>query len=175
MFSPTLRSFFEKEYGIKVGYGSYGGCFKEKVIPSGVTFGNYCSVAPNIRIFRANHPKENFTSHPILYNPICGYMQDDQLERPELLIGHDVWLGEWSMIMPSVKRIGNGAMIGAGAIVTKDVDPYSIVAGSPAKVIGQRFSQQVIEKLEKTEWWEMEKDVLIQKIPGLTDIIKEKT
>lgn len=97
-------------------------------------------------------------------NPIVGYVKEDMLERPSLTIGHDVWIGERAIILPSVTSIGNGAIIGAGSIVTKDVEPYSIVAGNPAKKIGKRFEDKVIHRLEESEWWLLKKDELIKNI-----------
>lgn len=174
-FSNTLREYTAKKMNIKVGYGTYGGCFNLKNnIPSGVEFGNYCSVAQNIRIFRANHPKSNFTSHPILYNPIMGCVEKDKLERPKLKIGHDVWIGEWVIILPNVKEIGNGVIIGAGSIVTKDIPAYTIVAGNPARIIGKRFSENVITKLEQTQWWNWDKYTLIKNKSYLEAIVNEK-
>jgi len=171
MYSMTLRSIYKKEYNIDIGYGSYGGCFSFKNIPSGVVFGRYCSIAPEIKIYRANHPKEMFTMHPLLYNPVAGYVKEDMLERPSLKIGHDVWIGEWAIILPSVNVIGNGAVIGAGSIVTKDVLPYTVVAGNPAKVICKRFSDDIIQKLENSKWWEMDKEQLIENICELNRIV----
>lgn len=171
MYSSTLREVFRSKYGIQVGYGSYGGCFNTKNnIPRDVTFGNYCSIAQNIRIFRANHPKGTFTSHPILYNPVAGYVKQDTLTRPALHIGHDVWIGEGTVILPNVSTIGNGAIIGAGSIVTKDVKPYSIVAGNPAKFLGERFPAGVIAELEATAWWNLDKNELIKSIDSLNKI-----
>jgi acetyltransferase-like isoleucine patch superfamily enzyme len=171
MFSNELREIYKKKYDIHIGHGSYGGCFSTQNIPSGVTFGNYCSIAPNIRIFRANHPKDSFTTHPLLYNPVVGYVSKDMLYRPKLTIGHDVWIGEWVIILPSVNQIGNGAIIGAGAVVAKDVAPYSIVAGNPAKLIRMRFSNDTIKRIEETEWWALKKDELVQKIEYLNGLI----
>ena len=133
-----MREIYKEEFDIEIGYGSYGGCFNEKNIAGKASFGNYCSVAPSIRVYRANHPKEVFTTHPILYNPKIGYAKEDQLERPMLTVGNDVWIGEWVIILPSVREIGNGSIIGAGSVVTKDVAPYTIVAGNPAKKIKER-------------------------------------
>ncbi len=174
MYSKTLRMVYKKKYGIEIGYGSYGGCFKRENIPSGVKFGNYCSIAPNIRIFRANHPKINFTMHPLLYNPICGYVTEDKLNRPPLTIGHDVWIGEWAIILPSVKHIGNGAIIGAGSVVTKDVEEYSVVAGNPAKHISYRFNSKTINFLEESKWWNMKKVELINNISTYQQFINTK-
>lgn len=159
--SLLLREIFEKEYNIIIGYGSYGGCFNSSNIPSGVCFGNYCSIAEGVKIFRANHPLEVFTSHPIFYNPVMGYVDKDKLYRPVLNIGNDVWIGANAIILPSVNTIGNGAVIGAGAVVTKDVAPYTVVAGNPAKIIKSRFNDRQIEYLEQSRWWEKGMDELV--------------
>ena len=171
MYSKTIRRIYKEKYHISIGYGTYGGCFTSP-IPPNVIFGNYCSIAANIRIFRANHPKNEFTTHPLLCNPIAGYVKEDRLERPTLTIGNDVWIGEWSIILPSVSYIGNRAIIGAGSIVTKNVEPYAIVAGNPAKKIGERFNKDLIIKIEKSQWWNLEKDELIKNIDSLNKIIK---
>lgn len=163
-YSSSLRKIYADVYNIQIGYGSYGGCFNTSNIPNGVSFGNYCSVANNVRIFRANHPANTFTSHPILYNEVMGYVKKDKLNRPPLIIGHDVWIGANVVILPGVQTVGNGVIIGAGCIVTKDVAPYSIIVGNPAKEIKKRFSDSIIEKLKETKWWTLEFDDLINKI-----------
>src|ERR1700751_6232128 len=69
MYSPTIRTIFKRRFDITVGYGSYGGCFRpSNKIQRGVSIGNYCSISSEIRIYRSNHPKEKFTTHPLLYN-----------------------------------------------------------------------------------------------------------
>jgi len=174
-FSKSLRLYFFKQYNIKVGYGTYGGCFnRTNNLPPGVEFGNYCSIAQNIRIFRANHPSNYFTTHPLFYNPSMGYVDVDRLERPNLKIGHDVWIGEWVVILPNVRTIGNGVIIGAGSIVTKDILPYTIVAGNPAKKIRMRFSPEIIQKLEESKWWNLSKEELIANQEKLEAIVDEK-
>ncbi len=172
-YSNSLRILYYEVYGIQIGYGTYGGCFNSTNIPAGVIFGNYCSIAQNVKIFRANHPLNSFTSHPILFNPIMGYVTEDKLNRPQLIIGNDVWIGENVVILPNVRAIGNGSIIGAGSIVTKDVESYTIIAGNPAKLIKRRFSDTIIEKLEKTRWWKLEFEELILKIDELNRIICE--
>nr|WP_246566018.1 CatB-related O-acetyltransferase [Tissierella simiarum] len=83
-----------------------------------------------------------------------------KLEIKDLcIIGNDVWIGSNAVILRGVK-VGNGAVIGAGAIVTKDVEPYSIVVGNPARVIKKRFSEQIIESLEKIQWWNWSKEII---------------
>lgn len=173
-YSKTLREYYSKKYNIKVGYGSYGGCFDPHRIPPGTQFGNYCSIAEGVTIFRANHPLTSFTSHPIFYNPNFGIVKTDKLERPPISIGHDVWLGYNSIILPSVRKIGNGAVVGAGAVVTKDIEPYSVVVGNPARHVKYRFSFEIIRQLEDSNWFCLPKDKLVQQRKQIEDILSEK-
>ncbi|MCB9495458.1 MAG: CatB-related O-acetyltransferase [Fibrobacteria bacterium] len=137
-----------------MGYGSYSSDGLNLRLANGTIVGNYCSIGPGVVSFNANHPDHFFTTHPILYNPKCGHVTSDQLDRITLEIGHDVWIGANSIILPKVKRIGNGAIIGAGAVITKDVPPYAVVAGNPGKILKYRFSESTIADLEKTKWWD---------------------
>lgn len=162
-----IREIYKKDYGISIGYGTYGGCFNRSLIPSGVAFGNYCSIAGGLKIFRANHPADKFTTHPLLYNPIMGYVNNDLLDRPNLQIGHDVWIGSDVIILPSVRKIGEGAIIGAGSVVTKDIEPYTVNVGNPAKPIKRRFNDAQITYLQESEWWLNKKEDLIKLIPEL--------
>jgi len=74
-----------------------------------------------------------------------GYVNEDKLIRPEIVIGHDVWIGHSAIILPSVNFIGNGAIIAAGSVVSKNVEPYTIVVGNPAKQIKKRFNDGTIK------------------------------
>lgn len=144
-YSISIRKVYSELYGIHIRYGSYGGCFNPENIPRGVSFGNYCSVAGNVKIFRANHPANSFTSHPILYKPLMGFVKEDKVNRPPLIVANDVWIGENVVILPTVKFVGNGAIIGPGSIVSKDVPAYTVVAGNPAKFLKKRFSDPIIK------------------------------
>lgn len=110
---------------------------------------------------------ESFTSHPLVSNPMMGYTERDMAYRPKIKIGHDVWLGANVIILPSVRNIGNGACIGAGSIVTKDVEPYSIMAGNPAKKLRMRFNPAQISYLENLRWWEKNYEELKPLIPEI--------
>lgn len=161
--SKLLKYFFLECYNISIGYGTYGGCFDKDKIPPGTQFGNYCSVASGVKIFRANHPVNVFTCHPLFYNPVMGFVREDKLVRPQITIGNDVWIGANTIILPSCHAIGNGAIIGAGSVVTKDVPPYTIVAGNPAKIIRMRFNPKQIKFLEESKWWELKYNELTPK------------
>lgn len=173
-FSSSIRKHYIDKYNIEIGYGSYGGCFDSNKIPSGTIFGNYCSIAQDVKIFRANHPLESFTLHPLFYNPVMGHVKEDLLVRKPIIIGHDVWIGANCIITPSVMKIGNGAVLGAGSVVTKDVPPYAVVAGNPAKIIKYRFNEYQIAQLEESKWWSLSKDELIDKKDYFDGLVNEK-
>lgn len=78
----------------------------------------------------------------------------DNLNRPNLIIGNDVWIGANAIILKKKKKIGNGAVIGAGSIVTKDIPAYTIIAGNPAKEVRKRFNINQVNYIESTHWWE---------------------
>lgn len=153
-FSQTIREIFKRKHNIDIGYGSYG-CFDYSHLRPNITIGNYCSFGPGVRIFRANHRMDLFTTHPIAYGELCNSTPLSTITQKELVIGHDVWIGANSIILPGCEKIGDGAIIGAGSIVTKDILPYSIVVGNPAHLLRKRFKDTTIAALEKTEWWNL--------------------
>jgi len=154
MFSQTLRKIFHTYHCIDIGMYSYGGCFTLRNVPSGTLIGRYCSFAQNIKILSGNHPLKNKSLHPFFYNPYFGYVDTLLITRSKLIIENDVWIGENAIILPSVSKIENGAVIGAGSIVTKDVPPFAVVAGNPAKIIQYRFSQEIIDQILESPWWD---------------------
>lgn len=153
-------------YKSYIGMGTYVGDCSHIV---STKIGRFCSIAENVRVLIGNHPTSVFvTTYPSFY-----YNTDSQIgftfhkgepifkglnKYPpgesdyHVVIGNDVWIGCNCLIIEGVK-IGDGAVIGAGAVVTKDVAPYSVVAGVPAKVIKYRFMEEQISFLLKIEWW----------------------
>ena len=102
-----------------------------------------------------NHPMQFVSTHPFLYYKSRGFIRKDynlSLKHPPI-IEDDVWISSGAIILPGV-RIGKGAIIAAGAVVTKDVEEYSVVAGVPAKKIKMRFDKKIIQELEKINWTE---------------------
>ena len=173
-YSKTARKLFEEAYGLQIGYGTYGGMWTNGSLRyRDFCIGNYCSIAQNIYIYTDNHPLDKFSTHPFLYCKTHGADEEISYSHP-LTIGNDVWIGQNVIILPSCHNIGNGAVIGAGAIVTKDIEPYSINVGNPARAIRKRFSDNIIEKLEKSQWWNMELAELKQNISHLEQLIKEQ-
>jgi acetyltransferase-like isoleucine patch superfamily enzyme len=129
--------------------------------------GNYCSIASNVQIGLGFHPLNFLSTSPIFYDnsqPLPEFFTNTQLESDALskiIIGSDVWIG-YSSIIKSGISIGVGSVIGAGSVVTRDVPPYSIVVGVPAKVIKYRFDPDLIQDLLKSEWWEVDRGILKQ-------------
>jgi len=119
--------------------------------------GSFCSIADHVIIGGGMHPMEWVSMSPVFYEGRDSVKtkfsehKRDYVKRT--IIGHDVWIGERVIIKQGV-NIGTGAVIGMGSIVTRDIEPYNIVAGSPAKVIRKRFDDKVIQKLLKIKWWE---------------------
>ncbi len=157
-FSSTLRSIILKYHGVTVGKYSYGPCMIPGELPKGTSVGAYCSFAEGLKIYRRNHPTNTLSQHPFFYNAALGIVPQDTIqldaENP-LKIGNDVWIGSRVTILPSCKNVGNGAVIAAGAVVTKDVQAFSIVAGQPAREIGSRYSSNLVRKLSEVKWWEL--------------------
>jgi virginiamycin A acetyltransferase len=160
-YEETSRNIFKKYHDIEIGYGTAGWIDLNK-FARGTVFGNYCGISHDICRFNANHPPKYFTTHALLFNPLFGCTTEDVLPRTRLIVGHDVWIGLNSIILPSVNSIGNGAIIAAGSVVTKNVERYTIVGGNPAKLISHRFTPAVIERLEQSKWWLLSKEDLVK-------------
>lgn len=156
----------------KMGRCSYIGDFGHIV----ADIGRYCSIANNVKTASGTHPTREWVStNPVFYSlkSPCGktYVDrelfDGQTKR--VVIGNDVWIGSGATILGGV-RIGDGAIVAAGAVVTKNVQPYEIVGGVPAKVIRKRFKEDQIEKLLVLKWWEKD-EVWLQKYSSFFDSI----
>lgn len=133
--------------------------------------GRYCSIAPGVTAGDSNHGSEWLSTHPFQYGSGMVFQtwtkkKDFPFKKLRLKktswssIGNDVWIGASAMIMPGI-HIGDGAIVGAGAVVTKDVPPYAIVAGVPAKIIKYRFDEETIAKLLELQWWRFDADSLL--------------
>lgn len=125
--------------------------------------GRFCSISWNVSIGGANHDYERITTHSFLYSNDFGLMPDNESGYDRFaescIIGNDVWIAANATICRGVK-VGNGAVIAAGAVVTKDVAPYTIVGGVPAKMIKKRFDEQTIERLNSTKWWDLPENII---------------
>jgi virginiamycin A acetyltransferase len=166
--SVALRRYFDRRYGIKVGLYSFG-AFDRWRVPPGTVIGRYCSIAKSARLLDANHPTDALSTHPYFYLKEFDLVGGDRIELRPPVVGDDVWLGHSCIITPACNRIGRGAIIGAGAVVTSDVEPYAIMAGAPARLLRYRFTPEIIEAIETSQWWLLDKNALkraFEQAPG---------
>ena len=153
----------------------------------GCKIGRYCSIADNVCTVLGQHPVDKFTSmFPAFYYDTtsqisfsfhkgkslysCKRMPQGE-SNFNIVIGNDVWIGSHAIILGGV-TIGDGAVIAAGAVVTKDVEPYEIVGVVPAKHIKYRFSKEVIDELLSIKWWERSFDDIKSNYMHINDIVK---
>jgi len=120
--------------------------------------GKFCSIGPDVRIGLGKHPTHLISTFPAFFSAQkqCQIAFADKNyfeETLPIIIGNDVWIGANALIMDGIK-IGNGAIIAAGAVVTKNVEPFTIVGGVPAKLIKKRFTPEEITKLQDFKWWD---------------------
>lgn len=126
------------------------------------SIGKFCSIAAHTRINPGNHPMQRASQSHFTYRA-SAYFDDAEDDADffawrrstPVTIGHDVWIGHGAIILPG-RSIGTGAVVAGGAIVTKDVAPYSIVAGNPARPIRQRFPREIADRLLALAWWDWE-------------------
>lgn len=130
------------------------------------TIGKFTSIAAMTRINPGNHPMERASQSHFTYRAgdyFAGESHEAgffQRRRDQwVTIGHDVWIGHGAIVLPG-RSIGDGAVVAAGAVVTKDVAPYAIVAGNPARVIRPRFAPDIAARLIALGWWDWEHDRL---------------
>jgi virginiamycin A acetyltransferase len=158
--SVTLREIFAKYWGVQVGLYTHGGCFVPWMVDPQTTIGRYCSIAGGVRIVNHNHPLSFKGTSGLFFNPALGLCDRWLIEHHPLEIGNDVWIGANAVVMPEVSRVGDGAVIGAGAVVGKDVPPCAVVLGNPGRVVKYRFPPEVIARLLEEKWWEKDVDEL---------------
>lgn len=124
--------------------------------------GRYCSIAENVIIGPSDHPIDWLSTGPLCYGGIFSlknkFLQRQKKAKPTI-IGNDVWLGANVFVKRGVE-IGDGAIIAAGSVIVKDVPPYAIVGGNPAKIIRYRFENKIILLLLDLKWWSLNEDML---------------
>jgi acetyltransferase-like isoleucine patch superfamily enzyme len=134
--------------------------------PGQIDIGRYCSFAKNIRIFDQDHPMNSFSTStcvnnatalqykgvsekfPNKFKPIKGFFP----KQYKIVVEDDVWIGDYAALKPGI-TLHTGCVVATGAVVTKDVPPYAIVGGNPARVLKYRFPDNIIEDLLETQWW----------------------
>lgn len=154
-------------------------CYDDEIVNCEI--GSFCSISDEVVIGGAEHPMEWVSTSPVFQNvkhsgPKKKFAKFDFEGVKRTIIGNDVWIGRRAIIKAGV-NIGNGVVIGSGAVVTKDVPAYAVVAGVPAKIIKYRFAQEIINRLEEIKWWDLPEEEITKVIdlfhkpnPSLEDL-----
>jgi virginiamycin A acetyltransferase len=135
---------------VKIGYATTLGY--NNLLVGKITIGKYCQLGADVALHATNHPISSMTTY-INKNLFNGELKGLK-EENEIVIGNDVWIGHGVIIVGNI-NIGNGAILAAGSVITKDIPAYTIVGGVPAKIIKKRFSNQIIQEIETLKWWNL--------------------
>lgn len=168
IYSTTLREIYRRYHGVDIGMYTHGGCFIPHAFGRNTAIGRYTSVARSAFASTLDHPTDFKGMHGFFFNSNLGYT-NHMREYSRLKIGNDVWLGHNAIITSNVKEICDGAVIGAGAVVFKDVPPFAIVVGNPGRVVRYRFPPETIARLLAEKWWERDIEELAPDVPRFSD------
>lgn len=135
---------------VTVGHGTTIGV--QSVVVGPATIGDFCQIGPGVHVFAENHPLERFSTYT--GKRLLGRALRPHMSTEEVVVGHGVWIGCRAVVLGGV-HVGNGAVVAAGALVTRDVPPYAVVAGNPARPVRDRFEPDVAELIDRTRWWEL--------------------
>lgn len=132
--------------------------------------GKFCQIATGVRFIMngANHAMGGISTYPFkVFGKAWSDVPMNVASKGDTVIGNDVWFGNSITIMQGV-HIGNGAIVGTNALVTKDVEPYTIVGGNPAQVIRKRYDEETIQFLQELAWWDWPIEKITQHLPAIT-------
>ena len=168
IYETTLEEKSEVNKGALVYFSKVG--YRSKVntntVISNTTIGRYSEIAWNCSIGPRNHLYRNFTISDFIYTD----KERQMFLHPQTIIGNDVWIGCNVIILAGV-TIGDGAIIGAGSLVTKNIPPFAVVVGAPAKIVKYRFENNIIERLNDISWWLKDADEVISSKKELEQLV----
>ena len=160
-------------------FGDYSYCDRICDIAN-AEIGKFANIASSVRIGATDHPMEKASLHHFLYRS-ASYWEDAEDDADwfqhrksrRAVIGHDTWIGHGALIKPEV-TIGHGAVVASGAVVTKDVAPYTIVGGNTAKLIRRRYPEQVADRMMALSWWDWDHAVLRERLVDFRSLKAEE-
>lgn len=157
-------------YDVEIGRYSYAG-YDCRIINCSV--GSFCSIAGDVNIGGAAHPISHVSTSPVFHsgkNILNKVFFPHPFETgKKTIVGSDVWIGYGAIVMAGVE-IGVGSVVGAGSVVTKDIPPYEIWAGNPARLIRKRFSEEIAGKMIASKWWELSDEKLKELSPFFSNV-----
>jgi len=173
-YSRTIRRIFSVYHKIDIGMYTKEPCEYLMQLPAGTKIGRYCAIYPTVHAFNGNHPSNRRSTHAFFYNPGLGYAKaEHDIMRHSLTIGNDTCIYHNVTILPSVSRIGDGVIIAAGAIVTKNVPDFAVVLGQPAKILRYRFSEKTRLQIKASKWWDKDINELVKDFEEFTCPIED--
>lgn len=141
--------------------------FSDPESTSWIHIGKFCSIGPNIKAYVSGHNMQMISTYPFLrHKEEFPKGRHNNASKGDIVIGNDVWIGARSILLNGVK-IGDGAIIGAGSVVCKDIAPYTVAAGNPCKPIRKRYSDEQIDALLKIQWWTWDHPKINEALPLL--------
>jgi virginiamycin A acetyltransferase len=163
---------YANDFDPPVDWASHLAPYLYRGAPEKLVIGRFCQIAHGVRFITAsaNHAMSGLTTFPfpVFDSTMIEAYKATFTGLPDTVIGHDVWIGHGALILPGV-RIGSGAIIGAGSVVARDVPPYTIVAGNPARTIRLRFSAETIARMLDIAWWDWPLDRIRAAVPALLE------
>ncbi len=162
VYSRSIREILIRYHRVEVGMYTIGPCETDPdQFAPGTVIGRYCSIYYTVRILEADGPAESGVEGGPAWDLGRRMALGMRPTKTGLVVGHDVYIGHNAVILPSVRRIGHGAVIGAGSVVHEEVPPYAVVTGNPARVVRYRFRPEVIQRLLQEQWWVKSIDELV--------------
>ena len=169
--SRTLRRLLLDRYEIRAEAFSYGAFHVPAAAEPGLTIGRFASISRDVR-WGLGHPLDHVALSHLFADPRNGFVDAWPPDRPTLEIGPDAWIGAQVVITTGCRRIGVGAAIGAGSVVTRDVPDFAVCVGAPARVVRYRFPEETRSAILASRWWERSLAELRACRPAFTDAVK---